>query len=340
MAINGLCSLILFFFKIKKKLWAILVAKSRSSFIYTKLYSSFWHKLFNKSRCNIDLINYYTTEPNPGAGIGHQMANWIAGYWFAKEFGLKYAHSPFSKSAWDEFLGFGQNETVVSELVKVGYKKVRLPLFDEFNISEGELQKKIIASYNNKKVIFISEQDQGYRDQFGVMESLKMKFFNASARVNDRLFFDKKYLNIVIHVRRGDIVIGQHNKNPNFLLRWQGNEYFVNVLRNVLSNLKTEKLIAIYLFSQGKMEEFADFNQFKNLQFCLDVSSMDSFLHMVFADVLIISKSSFSYKPALLNNGIKVCPEEFWHGYPETNDWIMADESGDLLNDISLKSNE
>jgi hypothetical protein len=108
----------------------------------------------------------------------------------------------------------------------------------------------------------------------------------------------------------------------------------------VLSNLKTEKLIAIYLFSQGKMEEFADFNQFKNLQFCLDVSSMDSFLHMVFADVLIISKSSFSYKPALLNNGIKVCPEEFWHGYPETNDWIMADESGDLLNDISLKSNE
>jgi hypothetical protein len=32
-----------------------------------------------------------------------------------------------------------------------------------------------------------------------------------------------------------------------------------------------------------------------------------------------------------LNNGIKVCPKEFWHGYPNTNDWIMADESSELL---------
>jgi hypothetical protein len=202
------------------------------------------------------------------------------------------------------------------------------------------LQKKIIASYKNKKIIFISELDQGYRDQFGVMESLKMKFFYAPARVNDRLLLNKKSLNIAIHVRRGDIVIGQQNKNPNLLLRWQGDEYFVNVLRNVLANLKTEKPIAIYLFSQGEIEDFAEFNQFENLHFCLDVGPMDSFLHMVFADVLITSKSSFSYKPALLNNGIKVCPEDFWHGYPQTNDWVMVNESGDLLNDISLKSNE
>jgi hypothetical protein len=104
--------------------------------------------------------------------------------------------------------------------------------------------------------------------------------------------------------------------------------------------LKTEKPIAIYLFSQGEIRDFAEFNQFENLQFCLDVSPMDSFLHMVFADVLITSKSSFSYKPALINNGTKVCPKEFWHGYPQTNDWVMADESGDLLNVISLKSNE
>jgi hypothetical protein len=326
--------------KIINRIWSILIKNTRHNFLYPYFYISIWHSRFNKNSTSKYFHNYYSSIPNPGAGIGHQLANWIAGYWFAKNFGLKYLYSPFSKPEWDEFLGFGQNETVVSELVKVGYKKVRLPLFDEFNSSEVELQKKIIASYNNKKVIFISEQDQGYRDQFGVMESLKMKFFNASARVNDRLFFDKKYLNIAIHVRRGDIVIGQHNKNPNLLLRWQGNEYFVNVLRNVLANFKTEKPIAIYLFSQGEIEGFADFNQFENFQFCLDVGPMASFLHMVFADVLITSKSSFSYKPALLNKGIKVCPKEFWHGYPNTNDWIMADETGELLIEIPIQINE
>jgi hypothetical protein len=323
-------SLFLFNQKVKNRIWIKIVSIFRNSSLYPYLYKSSWNYIFNNHKLVNQNSNYYTCRPNPGAGIGHQMANWIAGYWFAKEFGLKYVYSPFSKPAWDEFLGFSQNEPVVSELVKVGYQKVRLPLFDEFNSSEVELQKKIIASYNNKKVIFISEQDQGYRDQFGVMESLKQKFYYAPARVNDQLFFDKKFLNIAIHVRRGDIVIGQQNKNPNLLLRWQGNEYFVNVLRNVLSILKAEKPIAIYLFSQGETEDFAEFNQFDNLQLCLEVSPMNSFLHMVYADVLITSKSSFSYKPALLNNGIKVCPKEFWHGYPNTDDWIIVQNDGNF----------
>lgn len=56
-----------------------------------------------------------------------------------------------------------------------------------------------------------------------------------------------------------------------------------------------------------------------------------SFLHMVYADALIMSKSSFSYKPALLNRGIKFCPADFWHGYPKTTDWILLDEEGDKM---------
>lgn len=55
------------------------------------------------------------------------------------------------------------------------------------------------------------------------------------------------------------------------------------------------------------------------------MNSQDSFLHMVYADCLITSKSSFSYKPALLNKGIKVCPKDFWHGYPNTKDWLLID---------------
>ncbi|MBP6054918.1 MAG: hypothetical protein KA527_04700 [Cytophagaceae bacterium] len=323
------------FAKIKNRVRSEIINFSRSKSFYFLLYKCYWRYLLIKEKSSNYSVNYYTAAPNIGAGIGHQIANWIAGYWFAKKFGLKYAHSPFSVAIWDVFLGFGQNEPIVNDLIKVGYKVVKLPLFDEFNSAEMVLQEKIIASYSGQKVIFKAEQDQGYHDQFGVMDALKLKFFNSPARLNDRLIYDDKFLNIAIHIRRGDISEGQENRNPNLLIRWQSNEYFYNVLKNVLASIKPyPKPVAIYLFSQGNDDDFSEFKQFENIHFCLEFNAMDSFLHLVYADILITSKSSFSYKPALLNNGIKISPKDFWHGYPNLTNWIIADESGELLNNI------
>lgn len=61
------------------------------------------------------------------------------------------------------------------------------------------------------------------------------------------------------------------------------------------------------------------------------MNAQHSFLHMVNADLLITSKSSFSYKPALLSNGIKVCPSDFWHDYPKKKDFLLVDNKGDFL---------
>jgi hypothetical protein len=316
--------------KIKNRLWNAIVSNSRNKKYYPKLYKSYWHSRFNQNNFSTNLDSFYTAIPNSGAGIGHQMANWIAGYWFAQQFGLKFAHSPFSKVNWEFFLGFGVGEKKTDYLLANGHKKVRLPLFDELKESEVELQQQIIASYSNKKVVFVAEQDQFYCDQFGVIEAIVEKFHTAPARKEDQLIFDTESFNIAVHVRRGDIVVGQENKNENLLMRWQGNDYFVKVLANVLISLETTKPIAIYLFSQGAAKDFSEFEQFPNLNFCLQMNAQDSFLHMVSADLLITSKSSFSYKPALLNKNIKVCPKDFWHGYPKTKDWIMANEDGNL----------
>ena len=98
-----------------------------------------------------------------------------------------------------------------------------------------------------------------------------------------------------------------------------------------LPQLPGDKPIAVYLFSQGKKQDFPEFADFLNLHYCLDMGPIDSFLHMVNADLLITSKSSFSYKPALLNRGLKICPQNFWHGYPEDPNWILADDTGAIL---------
>lgn len=316
--------------KIKNRFWHRIISYTRNTVFYPYIYKSFWHYLFykNKKSKATNLNMYYSARPNPDAGIGHQMANWIAGLWYAHLFGLKFAHIPFSTQQWEDFLGFGIGEKTVIELKKQGYLTRKLPLFKENNKKEVELNKKIIQSYTGKKVIFIAEQDQFYRDQFGVINELKKKFYNSPARLNDKLIYSKENFNIAIHVRRGDIM--EDPTNPNLVMRYLSNDYFEKVLKQVLDNLSTTKPVHIYFFSQGNPVDYPEFAGFPNMHWCLNMNAQESFLHMVYADLLITSKSSFSYKPALLNNGIKVCPKNFWHGYPDSKDWILADNNGNI----------
>jgi hypothetical protein len=314
--------------KIKRRIWNRFVIKSYNKTFYPLFYSSFWNLLFYKNKSQNIISQYFSTYPNPGAGIGHQMANWISGYWWAIKFELNYAYIPFPNQSWNSFLGFGENEVQVNNLLNQGYRKVLLPMFHEDDKNGFERNKKIINSYKNKKIIFVAEQDQGFSNHYEIMDVLKIKFFNAAARKNDVKTYSESSYNIAIHVRRGDIVVKNSNKNSNLTMRWQNNSYFVSILQAVIEIIKTNKPIRIYLFSQGNRVDFNEFEKFKNIIFCLDMPPQESFLNMVYADLLITSKSSFSYKPALISNGIKICPNDFWLGYPEQEDWILADENG------------
>lgn len=315
--------------KIKRKVWAKIVATFRDKSYYPFIYQSYWHYLFHKTNLSPNTTCYYAARPNPGAGIGHQMANWIAGLWYSRQFGLKFAHLPFSTPQWENFLGFGINEKTVKELIKKGYKTRKLPLFNEKSPEEIELIQNIIQSYSGRKVVFIAEQDQFYESQYGVMNDLKKKFYQAPARKNDHLIYSPYNFNIAIHVRRGDIMADPNN--PNLTMRYLSNDYFEKVLKQVTENIQTPKPVHIYFFSQGKPEDYSEFALYPNLHWCLDMNAQDTFLHFVYADLLITSKSSFSYKSALLNNNIKVCPRNFWHNYPPTKDWILCENDGTLI---------
>ena len=305
----------------------VVLKKDRTSRKY--LYPSYWKGKMSKSSIyNTTEDMFFAARPNVGAGIGHQLANWIAGYWYAKEFGLKFAHIPFADRKWEDFFGFYQNELLFADLVNRGYRVVRLPIFDEHKEDEVQSIKKIISAYKGKKVVFLAEQDQFYQDQCGVIQDIQKKFYSCKARNNETLIYDNKAFNIAVHVRRGDIVQLPGENKEGLTKRFQGNEYFVTALETALDMLKDKENIHIYLFSQGKEEDYPEFRKFKNLHFCLDMGAKESFLHMVHADALITSKSSFSYKPALLNTGIKFSPKNFWHGYPEDPNWIMLDENG------------
>jgi len=313
--------------KIRNRLWYHVSYSTANKKIHPYLYRSFWHFMLTTDNKQINDTCYFSARPNPGAGIGHQMANWITGYWFAKQFGQKFAHIPFSTKKWDDFFGFGEEETTVEELVKTGYKIRKLPLFNQLDPKAIAFTKSIVQSYAGKKVVCITEQDQN-TDEFDEVEQLKQKFRQAATRKNDRLIYAADSFNIACHVRRGDIAEEKHKNDPSFTIRWLNTDYYTTVLSQVLKNVEVDKPIAIYLFSEGDPKDFQEFDQFPNIHLCLDMDAQNSFLHMMYADILITSKSSFSFIPALMNDAIKVCPDSFWFDYPDEPKWIVTDDNG------------
>lgn len=133
---------------------------------YCRHYASYRHMLKcpPKPLATAGCSNYLAARPNPVAGIGHQMANWMAGYHLAKLLGLKFAHIPFATPAhphtaskWDAFLGFGNGETAFRQLKRQGRKVVRLPRFRLYNPEEVDVIRRIVASYADQEVVFLCE---------------------------------------------------------------------------------------------------------------------------------------------------------------------------------------
>ncbi|GFI10611.1 hypothetical protein IMSAGC007_03080 [Lachnospiraceae bacterium] len=334
-----------FYYKGKAKIRYLIYNRNFGKKWFPFLYASYWHMRLQRRPPKERYENYFSARPNPGAGIGHQMANWIAGYWYAKQFGLRFAHIPFSnsripytKSSWESFLGFGEGEVSLEELVKEkGCRIVRLPMFGGEIEADLTMIRRIIRSYTNKRVVFLAEQDQFYREQYGVRSMIQDKFFHAPVQRGKLLYDQKKGISIAVHIRRGDVTAV--SDNPNITMRWLDVGYYQRVLTALLKALKGLEA-QIYIFSQGKKEEFEPYFPFPNVHYCVDMAAEETFWHLVKADILLISKSSFSYKPALLSKGIIVAPEHFWHGYPDSEKWIVVNEEGEVnerLFDISLK---
>lgn len=305
------------------------------------LFSSYrFYRLHKNRDCQSSKTGeaYLTQKPNRGAGIGHQLGNWLSGFCVAKKLNIPYVYSEFpnvsmrESDAWDTFLGFGENLPKEKDLKAKGFRVRKLPYVDVNNQEEVNLLNEIIQTHvkHGKKVIFHLELDQFYENLQESLPELQELFYSAESRKKDQLVYEKDCINIAVHIRRGDIVKGQENNDPSLTKRWLDNAYYLELLKVIEGMIPEEKKYRIYIFSQGTEEDFKEFSEIKNIEYCFQMPAMESFLHMIMADILIISKSSFSYKPALLSKGLKICPEHFWHGYPQNDMWIKVDEEKGL----------
>jgi hypothetical protein len=117
--------------------------------------------------------------------------------------------------------------------------------------------------------------------------------------------------NVAIHVRRGDIL------DP---IRWIDQSVYVTVARRIC---KAHLGVAdIHVFSSGKsrdgnwsvLEKVGSNDECRSVAFHLDEDEFDTWAHMVAADVLVMSESTFSIIPAILSTGEIHFPEEYFWG--------------------------
>ena len=226
--------------KVTYHLWTYFVLqKLKDTSLYFYLYRSFWHSVLNLNFNNIskNQKNYMSIDVDPGAGIGHQLANYNSAIWYAKKFNLIHAHTSFPNKKWEKLLGFNYSTICLENLLNKGYKNIRLPIFKEKDLIEISKIKKIIHSYRDQKIIFFLEYNQGYTKQYQVAEILKEKFFSSKKRSKDKLIYNIKDFNIAVHIRAGDIMNNEKSINKRFL----DINYFIKTINESLSIIKTPK---------------------------------------------------------------------------------------------------
>ena len=224
--------------KVKYHLWTYFVLKKlTNTWIYFYLYRSFWHSVLNLNFNNIskNQKNYMSIDVDPGAGIGHQLANYNSAIWYAKKFNLIHAHTSFPNKKWEKLLGFNYSTICLENLINKDYKKIKLPIFKEGDLIEISKIEKIIHSYRDQKIIFFLEYNQGYTKQYQVAEILKEKFFSSKKRSKDKLIYNIKDFNIAVHIRAGDIMNNEKLINKRFL----DINYFIKTINESLARFKT-----------------------------------------------------------------------------------------------------
>lgn len=133
------------------------------------------------------------------------------------------------------------------------------------------------------------------------------------ANKNRDSYFDARYCNIAIHIRR----VNAHND------RLAGSdtpdEFFSAAIGTLRKKFEAQNP-QFHLYSQGNPTDYEKFRA-DDVVLHINESIEDTFTAMVFADVLVSVASSLSYAAGLLSDGI-VYYIPFWHA--PLPDWISS----------------
>ena len=187
----------------------------------------------------------------------------------------------------------------------------------KYTVNRGELKKYLDENINS-------------------CEELRNKLIDHYHKMNGPR--DKNGINVAVHIRR--FMSTDCDRNPDRELYEPGNDtdkYLQNMIKQLSKLLDNP---TFYLYSVG---DEALFKEYLNLEakviLKLNGDTVEDLYKLSSADVLLMSKSSFSRIANFYSTGVKIIREKFWHTL--TSDTIFATKNGeinekDILSTISI----
>ena len=251
-----------------------------------------------------------------GDGAGSQALTAISAMNFAAAHGLTYLHRPFTEIEHAE-AGIG-NWTELWERY--------------FNLAEGERRLETCSDpvvpvetfVNDKRlwqsdVVVSAEHYLHYQrlvpgSWLAILDRLRGKYRHYRTEPGNTL-------DVCLHVRRGDVSKTSRTTARSFT----SDDFFITVAQHITSTLDEARIpYEVHVHSQGSPEEFSKYAAL-GYQLHLDEPALDTHIQLVNADVLVTSKSSFSYTAALLNRG-SVLYQRLKH--PPLPAWTVIEPTG------------
>lgn len=166
------------------------------------------------------------------------------------------------------------------------------------------------STHGLKELTFGKKEIFGKKFSLSFLNELRSKFSYQKKENRD-------YLHIGIHIRRGDV---SNIKNSN---RFLPNDYYLNILKQIKKI--TDHNLKIDIFSEkNSCESFDIFTKnFSNCHIHLDTNLKDCWKTLINSDILIMSKGSFSFIPAIYNQNIVIYNKGLsWQDRISLESWI------------------
>lgn len=267
-----------------------------------------------------------TALPHQLSGIGHSSSEWNTAYLWAADLGLTFVNTPMP-GGWNRLLGFGAGALTYDEVMaRWRPTVVRLP-YVEWNGPAArplELLCPVVDTIRSADpLLFVLADGQNAYDQTPNAARLRSEFLAHGGWRDIPLHAEAGRTNVAVHVRRGDVAAMKQRGIGGWETRYVHGDWFLQIMQSVAAQPGMAGVV-FHIYSQGSRDEFTHFTAAGDCRFHLDCSEYECFVNMVFADVLVMSPSGFSYLAGLLSTGRKIARVPWWHHLPDDPNWTLV----------------
>jgi len=241
------------------------------------------------------ILSYIST--NEGIGAQYQRILGILGICRTNNFkyyhkmitvGHNYDNDPEWNDKWDKFFNISNSDLIVRE--NLDLKHILVPhRINNINLLNN---KDYIYDFENGHNIVDSNPDYYYGS---IIEESRFLYDESNKNRGLKFFIsDKK--NVAIHIRTANSVDTEPQELLPGEIRHISNETYKKIIKNLANENNHIHIFTQASFDLSKIDVGID-----NISYHIDTDTFDTFHHLVYADVLVISKSSFSYLAAIYN---------------------------------------